>query len=65
MSHSFDNAIRWMELAKIHYDQLGDIVVDVCKALGNVKIRDIDESLSQVAWKQEVADWDARISHLT
>ena len=38
MSHSFDNAIRWMELAKIHYDQLGDIVVDVCKALDNVKI---------------------------
>ena len=46
MSYSFDNAIRWMELAKVQYDQLGDIVVDVCKALGNVEIRDIDVALS-------------------
>ena len=38
MSHSFDYAIRWMELAKAQYDQLGDIVVDVCKALGDVAI---------------------------
>ena len=65
MSHSFDNAIRWMELAKIHYDQLGDVVVNVCKALGNIEIRDIDEALSQVARKPEVADWDAQISQLT
>ena len=34
MSHSFEHAIRWMELAKAQYDQLGDVVVDVCKALG-------------------------------
>ena len=46
MSHSFDNAIRWMELAKIQYNQLGNVVVDVCKALGNVEIQDIDEALS-------------------
>ena len=65
MSHSFSNAIRWMELAKIHYDHLGEVVSDVCKALGNVKIRDIDKALIQVAWKQEVADRDVRISQLT
>ena len=65
MSHSFDNAIWWMELAKIHYDQVGDVVVDVCKALGNVENRDIDVALSQVAQKQEVADQDAQISQLT
>ena len=65
MSHSFDNAIRWMELVKIHYDQLGDVVVDICKALGNVKIRDIDVALSQVARKQEVVDRDIQISQLT
>ena len=59
MSHSFDNAIQWMELAKIHYDQLGDVLANVCKALGNVEIRNIDKALSQVARKQEVADWDA------
>ena len=38
MSHSFDHAIRWMELAKVQYDQLEDVVVDVCKALGDVAI---------------------------
>ena len=65
MSHSFDNAIRWMKLAKIYYNQLGEVVFDVCKALGNIKIRDIDEALSQVARKQEVAERDARISQLT
>ena len=46
MSHSFDHAIRWMELAKAQYDQLGDVVVDVCKALGNIAIQDIDAALS-------------------
>ena len=65
MSHSFSNAIRWMELAKIYYDQLGEVVSNVCKALGNVKIRDIDKSLTQVARKQEVADQDAQIRQLT
>ena len=65
MSHSFSNAIRWMELAKIHYDQLEEVVSDVCKALGNVDIWDIDEALFQVAQKQEVADRDARISQLS
>ena len=64
MSHSFDNAIRWMELAKIHYNQLGDVVVDVCKALGNVEIRDTDKTLFHVARKQKMADRDARISQL-
>ena len=45
MSNSFNNAIRWMEIAKIHYDQTEDVVADVCKALGNVDIRDIDIAL--------------------
>ena len=65
MSHSFNNAIRWMELAKVQYDELGNVVVNVCKALGNVEIRDIDVALSQVARKQEVAERDTRISQLT
>ena len=51
MSHSFDHAIRWMELSKAQYDQLGDVVVDVWKALGDVAIQDIDVALSQVARK--------------
>ena len=51
MSHSFEHAIRWMELAKAQYDQLGDVVVDVCKALGDVAIQDIDVALSQVTRK--------------
>ena len=46
MPHSFDHAIRWMELTKAQYDQLGDMVVDVCKALGDVAIQDIDVALS-------------------
>ena len=40
-------------------------MVDVCKALGNVEIRDMDVALSQVSQKQEVADRDAPISQLT
>ena len=51
MSHSFDHAIRWMEMAKAQYDQLGDVVVDVCKALGDIAIQDIDVALSQVTRK--------------
>ena len=65
MSHSFDHAIRWMELAKAQYDQLGDVVVDVCKALGDVALRDIDIALSQVARKQDVAERDSQITQLT
>ena len=61
MSHTFNNTIRWMELAKIHYDQLGYVVSDVSKALGNFKIRDINEALFQVAQKHEVADRDNTI----
>ena len=64
MSHSFDHVIRWMELAKAQYDQLGDVVVDVYKALDDVAIQDIDVALSQVARKQRVAEWDSRINQL-
>ena len=64
MSHSFEHAIRWMELAKAQYDQLEDVVVDVCKALGDVAIQDIDVALSQVIRKQEVVERDSRINQL-
>ena len=64
MSHSFDHAIRCMEMAKAQYDQLGDVVVYMCKALGNVAIQDIDVVLSQVTRKQEVADRDSQINQL-
>ena len=64
MAHSFKHAIRWMELAKAQYNQLGDVVVDVCKALGDVAIQDIDTALSQVVRKQEVAERDSRINEL-
>ena len=64
MSHSFDHTIRWMELAKAQCDQLGDVVVDVCKALGDIAIQDIDAALSQVARKQEVAERDSQINQL-
>ena len=64
MSHSFNHAIRWMELAKAQYDQLGDVVVDVCKALGDVAIQDIDVALSHVARKQDVVERDSRINQL-
>ena len=40
-------------------------MVDVCKALGNVAIQDIDTALSQVVRKQEVAERDSRINELT
>ena len=65
MVHSFEHAIRWMELAKVQYNQLGDVVADVCKALGDVAIQDIDTALSQVVQKQEVAERDSRINELT
>ena len=38
MSHSFDHTIRWMEMAKAQHDELEDVVVDVCKALGDIAI---------------------------
>ena len=40
-------------------------MVDVCKALGNVAIQDIDTVLSQVVRKQEVVERDSRINELT
>ena len=51
-------------MAKAQYDQLRDVVVDVCKALGDVAIQDIDVTLSQVTWKQEVAERDSQINQL-
>ena len=51
MAHSFEHAIWWMELARAQYNQLGDVVVDICKALGDVAIQDIDTALSQVVRK--------------
>ena len=65
MAHSFEHAIRWMELTKAQYNQFGDVVVDICKALGDVAIQDIDTTLSQVVRKQEVAERDSRINELT
>ena len=62
MAKSFINAIRWMEIAKTSYEHREDIVVNVCKALGNVDIRDIDSTLTRVAQKHDVADRDARIA---
>ena len=38
--------------------------MDVCKALGNVAIQDIDTALSQVVRKQEVTERDSRINEL-
>ena len=64
MAHSFEHAIRWMELAQAQHNQLGDVVVDVCKALGNVAIQDIDTALSQVVQKEEIAKRDSRINEL-
>ena len=37
----------------------------MCKALGDVAIQDIDAVLSQVARKQEVAEWNSWINQLT
>ena len=65
MAHSFEHAIQWMDLAKVQYNQLGDVVADVCKALGDVAIQNIDTALSQVVRKQEVAERDSRINELT
>ena len=64
MAHSFEHAIQWMELAQAQYNQLGDVVVDVCKALGNVAIQDIDTALFQIVRKEEVAERDSRINEL-
>ena len=49
MTNSFTNAIRWMEIAKTSYKHMGDIVSDVCKALGNNDIHDITTTLTRIA----------------
>ena len=51
ISHFFSNAIKWMAITKVHYNQMREIVADVYKALGNVDIRDINVALFQVAQK--------------
>ena len=40
------------------------MVVDVCKALGNVAIQDIDTVLSQIVRKEEVVERDSQINKL-
>ena len=64
MANAFTNAIRWMEIAKTNYEYMGDIVADMCKALRNVDIRDIDSALTRIARKQDVADRDILITRL-
>ena len=58
MTNSFTNAIRWMEIAKSSYEHIGDVIADVCKALENVDIWNIDLALNRIAQKQDVADWN-------
>ena len=64
IANSFINAIRWMEIAKTSYEHMGNVVADVCKALGNINIRDIDTALTRIARKQDMVEWDAQIARL-
>ena len=64
MANSFTNVIKWMELAKISYEQMSDVITDVCRALGNIDISDINLALSRITRKQEVEERDARIAQL-
>ena len=43
---------------------MSNVVTDVCQALGNINIREIDSALTQIAWKQEVEERDALIAQL-
>ena len=43
---------------------MGSVVVDVCQALENVDIQNIDLALAWVAWKEEVAKRDVQITQL-
>ena len=51
MANAFTNAISWLEIAKTSYEHMGEIVVDVWKALGNADIQDIDTALTRIAQK--------------
>ena len=62
MANSFTNAIRLMEIAKTSYEHMGDVVANVCKALGNVDIWDMNSALTWIARKQDVADSDVWIA---
>ena len=53
-----------MEIAKTTYEHMEEIVSNVCKALGDIKIQDIDTALTWIVWKQDVADWDVWIARL-
>ena len=64
MANSFTNAIRWMKITKTSYECIGDLVTNVCKALGNVDIQDINSTLTRIARKQDVADRDVQIAKL-
>ena len=64
MANSFTNVIKWMELAKISYKQMSNVVTDLCKALGNIDIQDIELALTQITRKQEMEERDAQIAQL-
>ena len=59
MANSFTNIIKWMELTKISYKQMSDVVTNVCRALENIDIQDIDLALTQIVQKQELEERDA------
>ena len=65
MANSFTNVNRWMEIAKTSYEAMGSVVANVCQALGNVNIQDIDLALTRVARKEEVMERDVWIAQLT
>ena len=43
---------------------MSEVITNVCRALKNIEIRNIDSALSQIARKQEVEERDAWISQL-
>ena len=45
IANAFDKLIRWVEFAKENYNNMGQVILNVCKALGNIDVRDINQTL--------------------
>ena len=43
---------------------MGKIISNVCRALGDVELWDIDDALKRILQAKDIKDWDLRISRL-
>ena len=43
-------------MAREHYDAMEQIVTNICKAFGNVDVRDVDKAITNIPKPQDLVD---------